>query len=224
MNFRCSSLRPLCLALALVPLAGCNSVSGLIDPLALDPSSGYAPVNFRGDARLPADLHRVAILPVHGGALAEPESTAALDSVLVAALQQQQRFELVPVSREDCHRLFGAGDFSSVAALPHGFLEKLAARYAVDAVLFVDLTVYRPHQPLALGFRAKLAGTRDVRMIWAFDEVFSAEDPRLRRTIASRQRTAVATPLVDPTPAVLQSPARFGAVAAEIMFRTLPPR
>jgi hypothetical protein len=61
-------------------------------------------------------------------------------------------------------------------------------------------------------------------MIWAFDEVFSAEDPRLRRTIRSRQRTAVAAPLVDPTPAVLQSPARFGTVAAELMFRTLPPR
>jgi hypothetical protein len=29
---------------------------------------------------------------------------------------------------------------------------------------------------------------------------------------------------VDPTPAVLQSPSRFGAVAADLMFRTLPPR
>jgi len=224
MNFHPRPVRSLLAVLALGALAGCQSASSVIDPLALDPDSGYVPANYRGDARLPADLQRVAVLPVHGGALADGESTLALDTVVVAALQQQQRFEVVSVSREDCHRLFGAADFSSVAALPHGFIDALARRYAVDAILFVDLTVYRPHQPIALGLRAKLAGVRDVRMIWAFDEVFSAEDPRLRRTIRSRQRTAMAAPLVDPTPAVLQSPARFGAIAAELMFRTLPPR
>lgn len=210
--------------LALAALAGCNHRASLLDPLTLDPKSGYTPANFRGDARLPDDLHRVAVLPVHGGTLAGVESLAALERALVGALQKQQRFEVVVVSRDECQRLFGATDFSSVAALPHGFLEQVAARYTVDAVLFTDLTVYRPYQPLSLGLRAKLAGTRDVRMVWAFDEVFTAEDPRLRRTIASRQRSAVAGALVDPTPAVLQSPAQFGAVAAEIMFGTLPPR
>jgi hypothetical protein len=224
MNFRPLAAATFLAALALASLAGCQSASRLVDPLALDPDLGYVPANFRGDAQLPSTLQRVAVLPVHGGAIASDESTSALDAVVVAALQQQQRFEVVSVPREDCHRLFGARDFSSVAALPHGFIEEVARRYAVDAVLFVDLTVYRPHQPIALGLRAKLAATSDVRMIWAFDEVFSAEDPRLRRTIRSRQRTAVAAPLVDPTPAVLQSPARFGTVAAELMFRTLPPR
>jgi hypothetical protein len=212
------------LLLALGALAGCNTTPGHRDPLGLDSGPGYTPLNHRGDVRLPGDLQRVAVLPVHGGSLAEVESATALDAVLLTALQRQQRFEVVTISREDCHRLFGAAEFSSVAALPHGFLDQLAARYAVDAVLFTDLTVYRPHQPLALGFRAKLAGTRDVRMIWAFDEVFSAEDPRMRQSIRIHQRSAVPAALVDPTPAVMQSPVRFGAVAAELMFRTLPPR
>ncbi len=224
MNPRIHLPRALLATLALGALLGCSSVNSLVDPLAVDPSLGYNPVNYRGDARLPADLHRVAVLPVHGGTVAGPESAAALDRVVLAALQQQQRFEVVPISRADCHRVFGATDFSSVEALPHGFLEELARRYAVDAVLFVDLTVYRPYQPIALGFRSKLAAIHDVRMVWAFDELFSAEDPRLRRTIRSRQRHAVESSRVDPTPAVLQSPAGFGAVAAELMFRTLPPR
>lgn len=224
MSFR-HSFRPVLAALGLLALAGCNTPTTLPELAdTLDPKPGYAPANYRGDARLPADLHRVAVLPVHGGDLAEEESVQALDTVLAAALQQQMRFEVVLVSREDCRRLFGATDFSSVGALPHGFLEKIADRYAVDAVLFTDLTVYQAYQPMALGFRAKLAGTRDVRMVWAFDEVFSAEDPRLRLSIRARSRTATASALVDPVPAILQSPARFGAVAAELMFNTLPVR
>lgn len=211
-------------ALALGALAGCYTPGHLLGTLTEESAPAYAPVNHRGDVRLPEDLHRVVVLPVHGGTLAEAESTEVLDAVLVTALQRQQRFEIVVVSRTECRRLFGAADFSSVGALPHGFLDKLAAHYAVDAVLFTDLTVYRPYQPLALGFRAKLVGTRDVRMVWAFDEVFSAEDPRMRRSVRLHQRTAAPAALVDPAPAVFQSPARFGAVAAEIMFGTLPPR
>lgn len=224
MSIRLSLARSFLPVLVLGILAGCRTNPGHFDPLGLDRGPGFAPVNHRGDERLPADLHRVAVLPLHGGSLAEEESTSALDAVLVAALQKQQRFEIVTVSREECRRLFGAAEFSSVGALPHGFLDQIATRYAVDAVLFTDLTVYRPHQPLALGFRAKLAGTRDVRMVWAFDEVFSAEDPLMRQSIRMSQRTAVSAPLVDPTPAVMQSPRRFGAVAADLMFRTLPPR
>lgn len=216
------AFRLVAFTVVLAALAGCATMPDLAE--GLDPQPAYAAVNYRGDAQLPADLHRVAVLPVHGGTLAEEESTQALDAVLVAALQQQMRFEVVVVSREDCRRLFGARDFSSVAALPHGFLDKVAEHYAVDAVLFTDLTVYRAYQPMALGFRAKLAGTRDVRMVWAFDEIFSAEDPRVRRSIRLHARTASPAALVDPAPAVLQSPARFGAVAAELMFSTLPAR
>lgn len=217
-------LHPALAVLVLAALGGCHTPSRILGTLAEETEKPYAAVNYRGDARLPADLHRVAVLPVHGGTEAGAESAGAIDRVLVAALQQQQRFEVVVVSREECRRLFGAADFSSVAALPHGFLDRLAERYGADAVLFTDLTIYRPYQPLALGFRAKLAGTRDVRMIWAFDEVFSAEDPRLRRSLRLYQRAAAPTALVDPLPALLQSPARFGAVAADLMFRTLPPR
>src|SRR6478735_4012008 len=133
----------------------------------------YVPTNHQGDARLPRDIQRVAMLPAHGGDVADPESAAALDPVLLTAVQRQVRFEVVTVSREDCRRLFGSGSVGSTDALPPGLLEKIAATYAVDAVLFTDITVYQPYRPLTLGFRAKLATARDVRLVWAFDEVFS---------------------------------------------------
>jgi hypothetical protein len=185
---------------------------------------GFAPVNFRGDAQLAADIQRVALLPIHGGRVVTAEVTAELDPVLVAALQRQVRFEVVVVSREDCQHLFGAGDFGSTAALPHGFLEKIAEKYAVDAVLFTDLTVFQAYRPLSLGLRCKLATTREVRLVWAFDEVFSAADVKMVNSVRRHYKDGDRSAPVDPTPAVLQSPARFGAVAADLMFRTLPPR
>jgi hypothetical protein len=210
--------------LAVVFLGGCNSLPSMIEEAGLEQGPYYTPANFRGDARLPDDVHRVAVLPVHGGTVARPETAAEMDAVLLTALQQQARFEVVVVTRDECRRLFGAFDFSSVAALPHGFLEKLAERYAVDAVLFTDLTAYKAYRPLALGFRAKLAGVRDVRLVWAFDEIFSADDPRMRNSVRHHYRRSDRAAPSDPMTTVMQSPARFGAVAADLMFRTLPPR
>ncbi len=210
--------------LAVMVLGGCNSVPSMIEEAALDQGPYYTPANFRGDARLPNDVQRVAVMPLHGGTVASAETAGTLDAVLLTALQQQTRFEVVVVTREECRRLFGAYDFSSVAALPHGFLEKLAAHYAVDAVLFTDLTAYRAYRPLSVGFRAKLAGVRDVRLVWAFDEIFSADDPLMRSSVRHYYRRGDRAAPSDPTTTMLQSPSRFSAVAADLMFRTLPPR
>lgn len=223
MNFPANLFR-LTLVAAVMTLAGCNSVPDLLDHAGLDQGPYFQPVNFRGESRLPADVQRVALLPISGGAIVGAESTSAMDPVLLAALQQQNRFEVVVVSRAECHRLFGAEEYSSVAALPAGFLDKLSQRYAVDAVLFTDLTVYRAYRPLSLGFRCKLASTRDVRLIWAFDEVFSADEQSMRNSVRSYYQRGDRNAPFDSLQAALQSPLRFGAVAVDLMFHTLPPR
>lgn len=210
-------LLPLALA-SLFAFTGCVEFS-------LPPEQhAFVPVNFRGDARLPAEIQRIAVLPAHGGAVIENESAAAMDTVLVQALQRQARFEVIAVSREDCRRLFGAESFGSTEALPHGMLEKIAEKYAVDAILFTDLTVYQAYRPLSLGFRAKLATAKEVRLVWAFDEVFSASQASMVSSVHDYYKQGDKMAPVDPTSAALQSPARFGAVAADIMFRTLPIR
>jgi len=202
-------------------LTGCAFLEIEVPPR---PAPAYAPTNFKGDARLPSDIQRVAILPAHGGDVADPESAAALDPVLLTALQRQVRFEVVTVSREDCRRLFGSGSVRSTDALPPGLLEKIAATYAVDAVLFTDITVYQPYRPLTLGFRAKLATARDVRLVWAFDEVFSGGQAAMLTSVQDYYAGTDKSAAMDVSSAVFQSPTRFGAVAADLMFRTLPPR
>jgi len=215
-------MKTLFCAIVLLALTGCVDFSLASLPGNERPS--FVPVNFRGDAKLPADLQRIAVLPAHGGDTVTAESAAAMDAVLIQALQRQARFEVVAVSREDCRRLFGAESFASTDALPHGLLEKIAEKYAVDAVLFTDLTVYEAYRPISLGFRAKLATAREVRLVWAFDEVFSASQDTMVTSVHNYYGQGDRSAPIDPTVAALQSPARFGAVAADLMFRTLPIR
>lgn len=204
-------------------LAGCGSLPAPDDAVHHGPF--YQPRNFAGEKRLPADIRRVVVLPISTAGVAPAETAEALDSVVVQALQNQQRFEVVRLSREDSRRWFGQDAFSSASALPHGMLDRLASRFAADAVLFTDLTVYQPYRPQSIGLRAKLATVRDVRLLWTFDEVISAAQPAVANS-ARRQflKTDRGAQPLDLSPAALQSPGRFAAFAAEAMFATLPPR
>jgi hypothetical protein len=197
---------------------------GPFDPARTGPY--FAPTNHAGQPDL-GGLRRVVLLPVCGGTLAPQETVAALDPVFTAALQQENRFEVVALAREDCLRRFHAPEFSSAAALPHDFLAVLRTEFAADAVLFVDLTVFHAYRPLALGLRGKLAALDPAaggRLVWTFDNVFSADDPAVanaaRRHYLAGDRGGVPA---DLSPAALQSPARFAGYAAAAMFATLPP-
>lgn len=200
-------------------------LAGCVHPAPTDAARRgpfFTPANHSGDVFL-AGLRRVVVLPLWSGTTAPPESAAALDEVLLKALQDANRFEVVALSRDECRRRFRTEALSSAAALPHDLLATLRREYAADAVLFLDLTVFGPYKPLALGFRAKLAAIDGSRLIWSFDNVFAADEPTVanaaRHHFLDRDRSVPA----DLTPGVLQSPSRFAAYAAAAMFATLPP-
>lgn len=204
-------------------IAGCETVPDRYDAVYVGPF--YQPRNFSGEKQLPTDIRRVVVLPIATTTVAPTETGETLDAVIASALQQQQRFEVVRFTRDECRRWFGADAYSSAEALPHGMLDQIARRFGADAVMFVDLTVYQPYRPQTIGLRAKLATVREVRLLWSFDEVISARDPAVANS-ARRPflKTDRGTQPVDLSPAALQSPGRFAAFAAEAMFGTLPPR
>lgn len=217
-----SLLRPILPLAALLLFTGCELTPDFNDSVRYGPY--YAPKNFAGETKMPADLRRVLVLPVYVGEHAQEETAASLDGIIITALQGQQRFEVVTFSRTESRRLFGEREYESTSALPHGMIEQLAGRYAVDAVLFTDLTTYQPIRPQSLGLRCKLVTVRDVRILWTFDETFSAADPAV---INSARRESLKTKGLEPidrSHAMLLSPSRFAAFAADTMFRTLPPR
>ncbi len=218
-----SRLRLLLPLAATLWLAGCELTPDLNDPVRYGPF--YTPTNFAAEKRLPADVRRVLVLPVAVGAVAPEETAARLDGVITTALQEQQRFEVVSLPRAECQRLFGAPEFGSAVALPHGMIEQLASRYAVDAVLFIDVTAYQPYRPQTIGLRGKLATVREVRLLWTFDEIISASDPAVANSARRLPvESAQGRGPVDLSPGTLLSPTRYAAFAAREMFRTLPPR
>jgi len=207
---------------------GALLAGGCLHPAITDASRQgpfFVPKNFVGDPRLPAAMHRVILLPIHGGEYAPPEAVEQLDSVFATALEKQMRFEVVTLGREECQASYGRPDVSSTAALPANFLQDLARKYGAQGVLFVDLTAYQPYRPLIMGVRAKLASISGQRLVWSFDEVFSASDPAIDNAVRHFYLNAGGGPMpLDMTSSALQSPARFGAYVAETTFRTLPPR
>ena len=200
-------------------LAGCMH-PGPQDPARVGPF--FVPTNHAGDPTL-GGMRRVVLLPLWAGPATPPESAAALDEVLQVALRNQNRFEVVALSREECQRRFHVEALASVSALPHDLLPALHREFAADAVLLVDLTSFQAYKPLILGFRAKLAAIDGTRLVWTFDNVFAADSPLVanaaRHHFIDRDRSVPA----DLTPAVLQSPSHFAAYAATAMFTTLPP-
>lgn len=206
---------------SLVFSAGC-ATPDYNDPARSGPF--FTPTNHHGVPNLPPDLRRVMVLPLSVTGVTTPEMATALDPVFAAALQKEKRFEVVTLTREDCRRKFGVEELSSVAALPRDFMTTLRRDYAVDAVLFLDLTAFSAYRPLSIGIRAKLAGVEDVRLLWSFDTVFSAADAAVansaRRHLLKQDRTAAPA---DLSPAALQSPSRFGGYVAAATFSTLPP-
>jgi hypothetical protein len=210
------------LAGASLVLAGCESVQAARRDMAQ--FKPYVPQNHAGDAVLPAGLRRVVVLPVSAGEVANPESAAALDPVVIEALERQNRFEVVPISRGECRDHFHADSVSSVGALPANFLSVIRREYRADAVMFVDLTVYKAYQPLSIGLRAKLAMIDDARLVWTFDNVFAAENPVVARSAARFLQAGGENDLPsDLNSAVLESPGQFASYALSTMFSTLPP-
>ena len=202
-------------------LAGC-ATPNLNDPARLGPF--FTPTNHEGVAHLAADLRRVILLPVSGAAVTTAEMAATLDPIFTAALQKENRFEVVALGREEFRRKFGVDEIASSAALPRDFMATLRRDYAVDAVLFVDLTTFSAYRPLAIGVRAKLAAVEDASLLWSFDAVFSAADAAVansaRRHLLKQDRSAAPA---DLSPAVLQSPSRFAGYVSAATFATLPP-
>ncbi|MBK7997295.1 MAG: hypothetical protein IPK15_00825 [Verrucomicrobia bacterium] len=222
------SWTPLLVAFAVALLAmatgGCAKRSMFAQ--ALTPS--YEPSNvFREDAALPEQIRRVALLPVtvasDDGDMAFGRGT--LEPIVFAEIARVRRFEVVSVTSEELRLLTGRTAWTPEEKLPIEFFEKIRDKFGVDAVLFTQLTQYRPYEPLLIGWRMKLIDADEPHILWAVDEVFDARVPTVAAA-ASRHLEGnpdTGTSLSD-SRSVLQSPRRFGRYTAHAVVQTMPGR
>lgn len=210
------------LASALALLSGCQSGP----QVHVDWRGGpfFTATNYSGLTEMPAEVRRVAVLPLAGIEGLPPDSAAALDSAMRSALLGEARFEIAPVPVETVRAFAGKPAVASTDAMPAGLFARIQHDLGVDAVLLIDITQYRPYAPLALGVRVKLATcSESPEVFWAFDTLYDVRNPAVAnsaRNYAIGGRPA----LFDSGAAALQSPSRFASYVFADAFSLLPKR
>jgi len=188
--------------------------------------SSPKPINvYRAVATLPAELRRVAVLPVtiDVGDATMQEGRGSLESVLRGELNKTGAFEVIPVSHEQLRAVTGHGEWSAEDSLPADFFARLQQAFGCDAVMFCKLTEFRAYPPLAVGWGLTLVDTRTQAIVWAVDEVFDAGKPCVASEACDYYSRDLSTPppLADPS-SILLSPRWFGQYAASTVLDTLP--
>jgi hypothetical protein len=175
---------------------------------------------------LPADLKRVALLPlVTDGRYGEMiDGCETLDPVLNAELIKTKRFEVARVTSQGLKDCTGQSGWSGDEALPPEFFSAMHEAYGCDAVLFCQLTEFRPYAPLAIGWRLKLVDVRTRQVVWAGDEIFdNATAPVVPRS-AYRYWFYPTVCQNDSNWITENSPRRFAQYTVDQLLATLPER
>ncbi len=207
-------------------LAACTQTP-LADGARMGPF--FHPANIsRPSPKLPVTLHRVLVLiPVDATAdrILTPETLSDLHRVLISALTQSARFELIPVTNQDLVPHTRGIPLNSTAPIPSGVMEQLAITYDAQAILFTDITSHSPYPPLRLGLRTKLARLDNLQILWASDTNFSASDPRVSNSARNYARKhSTSNQAGNLTYTILQNPTRFAEYAVYSLCETLPIR
>lgn len=207
-----------------VGLTGCQTVDSR--PIALTPS--YRPDNFYlAQATLPINLKRVVVLPL--ACNSQRASMIAgrdeLGPILDNQLIDTKKFEVIRISPAELQRETGQAYWVSGDALPANFFSVLRKNYGCDAVMFCQLTEFRPYPPLDMGWRLKLVDAKTRQILWAEDEQFNAGQPAVIAGAVRYQEADQNQFGRDSTGwLTLNSPRLFGQYALAEMFSTLPPR
>lgn len=174
---------------------------------------------------MPHKMRRVVVLPVCREDDPSSAFAAELDSILLLSLQRTNTFEVVPLGRAGLMDIAGETQLSSVQVLPDDLPDIIRRKFAADGVLFVDLTVFRPYRPMAIGVRAKLLDLNTMQLVWSADCVFDSSDPAVAKAAMDfAARTTYNPHPVDQSGGILQSPRAFSVFIMDTLFRTLPAR
>ena len=171
------------LAVALV-LAGSGSGRGQWLPAGPKPAVPAKLNVYRAAPTLPADLRRVVLLPLHVELpdLGDEMRRGVLDA-LHTELLRSGFAETVLLPAERLQKLTGRPSWGPEQPLPADFLKKVREASGADAVLFAELTTFRPYTPAVVGWRLRLVDLRSGCTWWAADEVFDTADADVIRAV-----------------------------------------
>ena len=181
---------------------------------------------YREAGRFPGEFKRVAVLPmmIAGQDAVLENGRDALQPIYHSELIRASRFEVIPVSPEQCRQWTGRSTWSAQDTLPRDFFERMRQMTGCDAVLFSQLTRYRPYPPVAVGWRMQLVAVSPLRVWWAVDELFSAGDAVVADAARAYYRAHFSTPTGADPDSILATPRRFGQFTLNLVTESLPTR
>ncbi len=212
------------LALCFLPIfSGCNT-KPLTDPIV---GPNYIVSNvFRKESTLPAQIRRVAVLPLSykEASVALVSGQQSLEPVFQAELTKSGRFETIFIKPEQLKQWTGKERFDAYEDLPQGFFKLLAEKAGSEAVLFVALAEYKAYPPIVIGWRMKLVDN-DADILWSVEEIFDASEVPVSNAARRFDREHVRnSPVLEDSRSVLLSPTRFGQYTLRAVLETLPNR
>jgi hypothetical protein len=226
----CRSLNRAARLWRLLPAISAVFAAGCITPPFSDPVIGgaYQPHNvYSGVPRLPKDIRRVAMLPmsIRTNDSVFDAGRDELQPVLYGEVGKTKAFELVTVDPVQLRHLTGRLNWSGQEDLPRDFLERLQQSLGCDAVMFCQLTLFRPYVPVAVGWQFKLVACKQAQVLWSADEVFDTGNPAVQNAARryAYQHVQDWRPTAD-SRSVLVSPRLVAQYAAADLLATLPPR
>lgn len=216
--------RRLPLLLLLIFVSGCETIT--MTDSVFGPS--YVPTNVSvASPRLPENCRRVAMLPL---AAASADATweqgrQDLEPVVRTELTKCGRFEAIFVSTSQMSEWTTKRSWRATDVLPADMLARVHSETGCDAILFIELSDYRPYPPVAIGWKARLVEWPSRRDLWAVDEVFDSGREKVvnaaRRYQMEQQKLSGA---LQESRSILASPRRFAQYTLQALFETLPAR
>lgn len=216
-------LRILPLLVGALILSGCIAPSSAVKTHPASPKVQLANVY---QPALAGPLSRVAVLPL-AGEVQPPDALREMDKTFFSEFNKAQVFEGVKVDRVGMMEVFHQDQFPSTESVPRELLLALQQKYSAEAVLFVDITHYRPYRPISIGVRTKLVSLRNNDVLWALDSTFDSAEPAVAAAARQYSKLTEQNPVAlkaSDSSGVLLSPQRFARFVAREVFATLPKR
>jgi hypothetical protein len=180
-------------------------------------------------------MRRLAILPIHANRPID-DLQRDMDGIFRGELSKVVKYEIVPVPREEMLQLTSRESISSSSLVSADVIRELRQKYAADAVMFIDFTLFRPYRPIAIGVRAKIVDLRNMEVLWVADGVLDTAEPDVAALATQFAGMGLNVPYISPTipkgksreaasgnQIILQSPRLFAGFVAHEAFSTLAP-
>ncbi len=200
-----------------------------------DPSMTAPPLPLTSNIVWPAGMRRLAILPIYSARPID-DIQRDMDGIFRGELAKVVKYEIVQVPRDEMLKLTSNEAISSSSIISADVIKSLRQKYAADAVMFVDFTVFRPYRPIAIGVRAKIVDLRNMEVIWVADGVLDTAEPDVATIATQFAGMGLNVPYISPSipkgksreeasgnQIILQSPRLFAGFVAHEAFSTLAP-